>query len=417
MKRNTKSRRPLSYSILNVAGKVLIGSCLIKKFLDVDLLLKKACEKSDLNDFGPDSFREGLGLLVESLNREAKLNPIGQYSLYLILLNSLIVRLKTQDWLKSNPEVVTDRVESPFIILGMPRTGTTLLSFLLEMDPENRSLLMWESEDPAPPPQIGGEEDLLRIRAYSDKVKMFKKNIPGFEAIHPIGATLPTECIMLLGHEFKNVFFTLFANIPTYREWFMGADALSAYKYHKLILQILQSSTPAQSWSLKSPAHLFNLQTLLDVYPDAKLIFTHRDPRKVISSFCSLTAVTRRGFSDEVDPIGIGSEALNTISEGVKRAMDFEKKGADNRFFHLEFAKFMSNPIDAVKELYRRFGKEVRPLHEKRMRAWIKFYPRNKYGSHSYSLSDYGLTTEKVEEAFGEYRAQYNIPFSNNYEH
>lgn len=409
---NSKPQHPLSFKALNILGKYFFGDIFASKYLlNVDSLMSKARGKTGLNDFGPDTFYKSFEMLINSLNRDAKLTTVGQITIHIILLNSLIVRLKTQQWVKEHPEVLEEEIEKPFLITGLPRTGTTILSFLMEMDPENRSLLHWQADNPVPPPQLATMAEDPRIYKCVKNLKLLEKVIPGYQAIHPMSATIPTECIQLMSHEFKNPFFAMLANISGYLDWIKDVDLVQSYLYHKLLLQILQSRVPVQTWALKSPVHCFRLKTLLQVYPDVRLIFTHRNPQKVIPSICSLITTFRSGLSDHVNPIDIGKDAIKLYQAASQKLMTLEKDFPNNNFYHLGYSRFMKDPIDALRGIYAHFGKEVKPLHEKNMQAWVKFNPKDKHGYHKYTLKDFGLTPELIEEEFGDYRKFYDIPF------
>lgn len=407
-----RPEHPLYIKLANMPGKSLARIIFSKYRLDVDFMMSKACKMTGLNDFGKNSFAKGFEVLINSLNSEANLTNAGQIAMHIILLRSLIVRLEVEEWVKENPEVHDEQIVKPFMIAGLPRTGTTILSFLLEMDPGNRSLMHWEAESPAPPPQLATVGVDNRITKCVKRLKLLEDVVPGFQAVHPMGAAIPTECIMLLAHEFKNPFFSMLAYVPSYLSWLKETCMESAYDYHKLALKILQFAIPVETWSLKSPAHIFRLDTLIRTYPDIRLIITHRDIQKVVPSTCSLLACFRRGLSEHVDYNGIGEEVVEKFKDGLKNLMNFDGSQVKNKPFHLQYNEFIKDPIEAVHKIYSYFDKQVTPLHEKKMLAWLKFNPQNKHGRHNYSLSDFGLTPEMVEEEFGEYRAHYNIPFS-----
>ena len=403
------TKPPLWTKIVNEAGKWLRLAGIMPNSFKVSSLKSKAIKKTGLKDFGPDSFRKGLDKLVASINRESNLNTIGRLAIKTMLLNSLEVRLKTRQWVKEHPEVVEEQIEKPFFIVGLPRTGTTILSFLLEMDPENRSLVHWQAHSPVPPPELATINEDPRIADSVKKLKLFEKIVPNIQAVHPIGATIPTECIDLFLHEFMQPMFGMFAVVNDYAEWAREADMENTYNYHKLFLQILQSRIPTKTWSLKAPMHLWMLNNLYKTYPDARIIFTHRDLQKVIPSVCSLMLTFRKSFSDYVDTIDIGEKVMTWFKRGTTKAMEFEDRQANHNICHLQYSNFIKEPIKTVEYIYTHFGKKVRPLHKENMQAWLKFNPKNKHGEHSYSLSDYGLTADQVKEEFKDYIARYNI--------
>ena len=395
---------PFAFKVVNFLGKIFDNKGRLINLLHVDSMINKACKKTGLNDFGPDTFSEGFQTLINSLNEEGKLTTVGRIALHKILLNSLMVRLRIYDWVKEYPDVLNEQIEKPFINAGLPRSGTTILSFLMDMDPENRSLLQWESQNPVPPPQLASAGEDPRIFKAVKVMKLFKKMVPDFQAIHPINATMPTECTNLFAHEFLMPFSILAASIPSYLDWFKGVDMEPGYKLHKLILKILQNTIPVETWSLKSPMHIYRLETLLKTYPDARLIISYRDPKKVIASTCSLMANFRRGLCAHVDLNKVGLETVSIIKDFFEKIEKFDSEYSGSNCYRVQYNEFIKDPIGAVHEMYNFFGKKVSPLHEKRMYAWLKFNPQDKHGRHKYSLMDFGLSPDDVDEQFGKYR-------------
>jgi len=373
-------------------------------------LLEEARQQAGLEDFGDPSFREGLGLLVYSYEREARLSALGRGAVRGRLVQFLVNRLKLHDWISRHPEILEGAVERPIFILGLPRTGTTLLHDLLALDPLSRAPLHWEAEEPCPPPQLFHSATDPRIQTAHAKLQALDAMAPEMKKIHPVAAGAPTECMTLLNHEFKSLEFECQAWVPSYGAWFTHCDKASAYRLHRKLLQLLQWRSPTETWVLKAPTHLFGLDALLAEYPDAQIVFTHRDPLKVVASQASLIAVASRLLSDEVDPQRIASWWSEKTATGVEKATAVRDARRPEAFFDLQYHELIRDPVAAVRRAYAHFGREVTRAHERRMRAWLRDNPQDKHGRHRYSLAEFGLDAERENRRFAAYRERFGIP-------
>jgi hypothetical protein len=243
-----------------------------------DGLLGAACQQTGLEDFGSDSFREGLRVLCESVSSEARLNQIGAAVVPGAILACLSNRLRIVDWVKRNPSVAEERIEAPFVVIGMFRAGTTFLSYLLEKDARHRPLLRWEAGDSVPPPTPASIGTDPRIEAARTAMAMLDQINPRVRVVQSEEPDGPTECISVLNQDFKSLTWEAMANVPGYGQWLHRTDHRSAYEYHRHALQVLQSGGVRGRWSLKSPHHALHLDALTAVYPDARLVLMHRDP-------------------------------------------------------------------------------------------------------------------------------------------
>jgi hypothetical protein len=228
--------------------------------------------------------------------------------------------------------------------------------------------------------------------------------------IHPVAAGAPTECMTLFIHEFKSLEFECQAWVPTYGAWYTHCDKTSAYRLHRKLLQLLQWRSPTQTWVLKAPAHLFGLDALLAVYPDAQILFTHRDPLKVVASQASLIAVASRLLSDEVDPHQLASWWSEKTATGLAKAMAVRDGSPPEAFFDLHYHELVRDPVAAVRRVYAHLGRELTPFHERRMRAWLRDNPADKHGRHRYSLEQFGLDAEQENRRFAAYRERFGVP-------
>lgn len=379
--------------------------------LDPESLRAAARKQTGLDDFGPPGVDEALAALHDSLEREAHLSAFGRLAVRGLLVGALANRLKLLDWAKRHPEVRDEKIESPWVILGMPRTGTTLLSRLLALDPTVRPLLHWEAGDPVPPPTLAGQAEDPRIAAAALNLERLMQLNPPFRAMHPLGATLSTECVTLFIFDLRSLSIDTQALLPSYGKWLEKADLRSTYAIHKLGLQVLQSRVPTQTWSLKTPQHLWNLDALSECYPDARLIWTHRDPRKVVTSVASLNTSMHRVMSDDVDPLAVGEEWNHKLRVGIQRGMDYDdrRRGA-NWCHHLLYADLMADPVAAMQRLYAHFGQELLPLQRRRIETWVQERSQSSFGRHGYEPADFGFSDSRFDADYGDYCERFSIP-------
>src|SRR5262245_44598016 len=263
-------------------------------------LMATARAETGLDDFGDETFREGLEILVRSLRDEAKLNAVGEIALPQMLVRSLSQRLHIENWYRRHPEIADEPIPRPLIGLGLPRTGSTALSFLLAEDPHARSLRRWEAAEPCPPPSTVAEPD-PRIERATAEGALQQQLAPRLAALVPSTPTGPEECQDLMALDFKSHYFQAFAHIPSYSEWLLGADLGPTYRYERRALRLLQWGSAPSPWRLKCPSHLLWLDDLDAAFPDAQFVMTHRDPADVLVSVTDVYAEVARMFSDDID--------------------------------------------------------------------------------------------------------------------
>lgn len=374
-------------------------------------LIATACEETGHDDFGADGWQPGLDLLADGLVNEAQLSPIGVEVAYLDLMRALKNRLDVIDWRKQHPEVAAKGIDAPIVIVGQPRTGTTILYDLLAQDPDLRAPLTWEVDAPCPVPQPETYHDDPRIAAAQAGIEMSEQIIPGFMAFHPMGALVGQECVRITASEFTSMIFSVQYRLPSYYRWLLyEADHAGAYRFHRIFLQHLQSGVPGQ-WLLKSPAHLWQLDTLFAEYPDALIVQTHRDPLNVISSIAALTRHLRRMASDEPDIIECAAQSYEEIAEGLDREMALRDSGKipTDRVIDVHFADFINDPWTTIRGIYQKLGRELTPGAEQRMRDFLAAHPGDG-GRGRYTWSDTGLAAEEVRERVSAYQERYAVP-------
>jgi hypothetical protein len=375
-----------------------------------DALLDAARRKTGLDDFGKDTLREPLAVLEASVEGEARLTPFGRLAFHGLLQGALVNRLQLLDWVKRHPEVKQQRIERPWIVIGLPRTGTTLLSILLGFDPLARPLEQWEASQPVPPPELATYREDPRIAETARTFERLQALNPPIRAMHPFGATLATECVTLLIFDLRSLSIETQAFIPSYGAWLEQADVRHAYALHERALQVLQSKIPTHAWSLKTPQHLWSIEAMLERYPDARVIWTHRDPEKVVPSVASLNTALHRMMSDHVDPVQVGHAWNDKLHLAVSRGVAFDRKAESGWCHHLQYEDLMRDPIEAMRKLYAHFGDDVHPHHERLIRAWIEERPQQAFGRHRYEASDFGFEAGAIAERYAEYTDRFGVP-------
>jgi hypothetical protein len=361
-----------------------------------------------LDDFGSTYYREGLERTVDGLNTEAALNDLGRVMQHATTSNALIQRLRIVDTLKQHPEIGDEVVDGPIVVLGLPRTGTTALGQLVSADPQFRFLRTWESQAPTPPPEAATQYTDPRIAQAAEGIGMIEQMFPDFKAIINSEAEAATECQDLMGMSFRTFHFDGVVRVPGYVEWLLDCDMRETYDFHKQALKLLQWHCKPNLWLLRTPVHMFALDAFVETYPNAKFLWSHRDPAKVLGSVCSLIAYVRSWSSDYVNNAELGAEQLAWWSEGIKRAMDFRTKFGDDRFVDVSFADLQTDPVGTVSQSYRELGLDFSDESRARVAAWADSHQPGQRGTHSYDLADYGLTPDQVHETFSDYLAAYD---------
>ena len=349
--------------------------------------------------------------MVDSLERDARLTPFGRFFAKRQLMELLTQRLQLVDARKRIPAISQQRIARPLVVMGLPRTGTTLLYGLLASDPAHRAPLSWEIDDPCPPPRANTYASDKRIRRTERRFEQLRQLAPGFQAIHPIGALLPQECIVLTASAFRSIRFEMCFDVASYQQWLRTADMAPAYAWHRRFLEHLQSHHALERWVVKSPGHLGPVDALLGEYPDAMVVQTHRDPLKVVPSVSSLEYTMRCVASDDVDPVALGQQQLEQWSGFLREGLEARARMPQhaNQFLDLHFHEIVADPVGCVARIYDHFGLELSAEAEVRMRDYLAGNPRDAHGTHEYTLDMFGLRRDAVWDAFREYNERFDV--------
>jgi hypothetical protein len=372
-----------------------------------DELIEAAQTATGLQRFDSESFREGLDVLLADANK-VDYPEVGIARWRSSLIGALSTRLKTTQYLDQRPELLRRPIERPLFVFGIPRTGTTLLSNLLAADPARRSPLTWEIDDPIPPPAKAALYNDPRALARLDAEKRMLAARPEMGKYYRNSAIYPNECMFFIMQDFKALLWESRGKLRNYRDWLFKTDLTSTYQYHKRFLQILQSDAPGV-WNLKQPSHGLWIETLLKVYPDARLVWCHRDPLTATGSFCSLMTLAPRSLGLTPDMEWISENYPWQAVEHANRIMDARTKLGDDRIIDVHYADLIRDPLPAMRKLYKSLGDEFTEEADAGMRGWLKDNPQDKFGKHEYKLAQFGLTPQKVRAMFERYLSQYEV--------
>ena len=378
-----------------------------------DAVVADACAVDGLTDFGDDSYREPLEKLLWSLEHEAQLNEIGRPVLRQRMVDILATRLRVQDYLQRYPEILEEEIAAPLFIVGLPRTGTTMLHRTIAADHRMVAPLWYEVRYPSPAPDwdftLAGDERIVAAKA--EMAAMLEAN-PDLLAIHPMDAMGPDEDIMLLEQSFYSFNTQAYANIPSFDAWIESQDHTPGYQYFRLLLQFLQwqkkrSGQPGERWTLKAPHHLHYMDLVFKVFPDAKVVQSHRDPVETLPSLTSLIAGVWMIYSDSADPVQVGRQWARKFARGMQHTMAVREQVGESRFLDLWFEDTVQQPLVEIQKVYDFLGMELTAEARAEMAQWQDFNRRELRPPHAYTLEQYGFTEKGLKQQFGPYRAQF----------
>ncbi len=405
-----KPYRPWPIAALNALGAGLCKLGLEPVSLKEASLIAAARKKTGLHDFGDESFRVPMRILLASIEEEARLNTLGRIITRQRLVSTLATRLRAQELFDLHPEILEQELAPPVVIVGLPRTGTTLLHRLLSSDPDNRFLSSWEASNPVLERRAADGGRATRMRYAEVAERGLAYIAPDFFAVHPVEARAPEEEVLLLDYAFMSTVPESTMRVPSYASWVAEQDNTPAYEYMKKLLKLLQWERPGKRWVLKTPHHQEFLDTLLNVFPDAKIIHTHRDPIKTIPSFCSMMAHGYGVFSDEVDPLEVGLDRSQKLIYQTKTSLAVRKRRGDEQFIDVSYYDMITDPMKQIRRIYDFIGIPLTPEAEEQMMKWQKTNKQGKHGKHLYRLEDFGLSRESLDAELAEYRERFDVP-------
>lgn len=369
----------------------------------VDDLHASATKLAGLDDFGvdDDNYREALGVLLDSYQRDAGLTALGSKMNRFFLRGALVARLFSESAWKQYPQHVDVAIERPIFVTGLPRTGTTILHRLLGADPVHQGLHLWLAEFPQPrPPRDTWESNPWYSMLDAQFTQHHQEN-PEYTGLHFMAAYELEECWQLLRQSLHSVSYETLSHLPTYSRWLSQQNWTPSYRRHRRNLQLIGLNEPEKRWVLKNPSHLFALDALLETYPDALVIQTHRPVETILASMCSLAQHTAEGWSTTFVGAEIGADAMETWSRGLERFNTVRAKHNPAQFCDVDYRELIDDPLGTVAGVYRHFGMT---LTDEARKAMEDSHAESQTGArapkHKYSLADYGLTAEQVKERF-----------------
>lgn len=380
--------------------------------LDPASLLREAVELTGLDDFGDESFREPLHRLCASLDGEAHLNAAGRAAQRDRILNILVTRARTEACFSDHAEILDEEIVAPVVIVGLPRSGTTMLHRVIAEDPGFDSAKWYECRFPAPPTDWDwASPDPRRADAERELAQMLEF-VPELASVHPFDPVGPDEEIMLMEQAFQSRTAESFADIPSFSHWLEGRDQRPGYAYLRRMIQFLQwqhrrLGSNRERWVLKTPEHLAHMECLFETFPDATVVQTHRDPVEAIPSIASMVHHLWEMGADAPDPHSAGRQWSRNFAIGLKATLDFRDKGHEDRFVDVWFRDSVRNPLGSVGKVYDFLSRPLTPIAEDKMRKWTEDNAREKRPPHEYTLEKFGLTEQGIARDFSEYRERY----------
>lgn len=372
----------------------------------ISQLHERAVERTGLTDFGGTDHHEPLAVLLDAYAAEAGLTEAGRAKVTETLVQSLASRLRTEAAWRASPGHETTPVARPVFVTGLPRSGTTALHRLLCVDPAHQGLELWLAS--APQPRPAREEWPANPDFVSMQESIDRRNaaVPGLKGMHFMAPDAVEECWWLERQCLRSLAFPSVAHLPSYTSWLAGQDQTGTYARHRRILQLIGMSDPTRRWVLKNPGHLFSLDALLAVYPDALVVQTHRDPRSVVASVSSLTSRTSRGHSDVFTPPVVGRDSLELWAGATERFLAERAQHDPDRFVDVHYEEFVADPVGTVAQVYAALGT---PFGDPQREAVVAADDVSRRGErrpeHRYTLEEFGLSEGEVAERFSTYLA------------
>jgi hypothetical protein len=376
-------------------------------------LMATAQRNTGLEDFGDEAWREPFEILVRALNAEAGLNLFGRLMTRSDILVWLQERLEIEEAYKRHPEIDQEVIDAPVFVTGLPRSGTSILYEVLSRDTQFGAAENWEVMFPCPPPEAATHDTDPRIARAEHLLGQWNRVAPTFASMHELGARVPNECKVAMNCTFVSDNLTGIFQVPSYYQWLCSADQHYPYAWYKRLLKLLQWRNPRRHWLLKSPSHTESLPVLFDVFPDARVIYTHRDPVKAQASVTNLLGTIYWMRSDKPFDAAAFERLLTpeAIAFGLNRVIDQIESGAipRNRIHDFQFADMVAAPLAAVEDLYRRMGLQLSAGARQAMSDYLAHKPQGKFGAHEYRVGEREqIARERAH--FARYQAYYGVP-------
>jgi hypothetical protein len=356
--------------------------------------------------------RKNLERLLDSLDRHANLTAEGIDLTGRHLLHDAVNRLEGLKWIADHPAIADESVVAPVFLMGLPRSGTTYFQYLFDRDPRFRLIRTWESLMPSPPPGFDPASAARRKSEWAERRRRDHPTFDGFEALHLYDEDGSDECHAFLQQSYGAAGLQNLFHVPDYFDYLMDElDLVATYRIHRRQLQLLQWHAPTRPWALKYPNHVIAMNEILEVYPDARFVMTHRDPVQTLASISKMTFKlrgVRAGRS--IDPTQVGHDMLHFVQRHIDRIMQFDRSEKGGRVVHVDYYALIANPVDALRRIHTGLGIESPEGVVAAVEEWWRTNPKNARGRNDYTLEQWGLQVDPVAEQFQDYMQRFNIP-------
>ncbi len=379
---------------------------------DPDALVQEAREQTGFSEFGEPPYREGLEALATTYDRHV-LDPAGRERCRERLVTLLATRLRCENAFRTLTAVAEQAIDAPVFVTGLPRSGTSALLNLLVTAPENRGVLQWEVHFPDPwPGSSPGEED-PRYRPLADALERTRDS--EFAKMHFVDADTPEECVLLHAFALSGVQLGFEIMLEPYRSWLLGQDLVPLYAYQKRLLQLLNWRNPGGQWMLKAPAHMWGIDAILEVFPDARFVWCHRNPRAVVPSINSMNRLVMgmyAGDCSHIDGAQMGRSVMEWYALSLERGLAARARLPQSLFLDCSQQEFVDRPMALVERICRTFDLPLGDASRATLQAHVDANPKGKHGRHEYDLASFGLTREMIDERFAFYTSDPRWPIS-----
>lgn len=373
--------------------------------MDTQKIIASALQQAGVGDFSNDSFIAGLEVLATTVAGCKTATSAGRSSIERQMIGHLANRFAIEHYLQQHAQLKDSPVQAPIFVLGTPRTGTTLMVNLLDQLDGNRTLLKWEANNPVPPAAPGMLRKDPRCLAQNEERRKLVAEGKLSTHIHFEWADSPTECVFILMEDFKSTAWDAFLPMPEYSEFLLSCDMVPTYRWHKQVLQVLQENNKGR-WTLKAPCHALFAPALLDVYPDARLIWMHRRPEVAVASLASLMVGVHKRYQEDADYHWIREFYPRQLAAHINRMMAIEALYPD-KVFHVAYDAVVAEPLATVKVLHQQLGIPLQQSSLEKLASWVDGNPRGQHGEHRYTLTDFGISEGTIDKLFGDYKAKY----------
>jgi hypothetical protein len=379
-----------------------------RRYPTPEALLESASDATGLTDFGPGDFREGLAVLLESLECDADLAPEAEANVVADLTRRLRNRLEVEAWYRAHPEIEKLALRGPVDVIGLPRTGTTALGNMLSLDPQLRALRGWEQAQPCPPPRCEDEaRDPRRLAAIAQQDSVS----PELKAMHLYDVDAAMEDTEILGMAFHGQQMTL--PVYGYQAWWRGSDCRETFAYHRRVVKLLQSQRAPDLWLFKAPHHKFHLEAIVAAYPDVRFVMTHRDPAKVVPSYASMVSAILPPARGARDLVRLGREISEHLRIGMENAIAARKRLGETRFLDVHHRELNADPMGALARIYAFLGLELGDEFRATLRAWQAANRSGAHGTHRYSAEQFGLSADQIRSDYAFYIRHFDVAVEN----